>query len=193
MPAVFDVYLDSAGSDNAPGTLVAITNLRLRTDDANTVDNTNPVPIVATLTKYSYWRQVYMKCTTAPSVLVNNVKMYTDGGGFGAGIVTYIGGQFPVKNSGSSSGYDVATGTVGDTGDRMDSGANKHTDITTRNDLFGYTLGSPMTGPSISEASSQIDAINETTNYAVLQVEVVDTASSGVKTAETITFQFDEI
>jgi hypothetical protein len=98
-----------------------------------------------------------------------------------------------VKNSGSSSGYDVATGTVGDTGDRMDSGANKHTDITTRNDLFGYTLGSPMTGPSISEASSQIDAINETTNYAVLQVEVVDTASSGVKTAETITFQFDEI
>ena len=194
MTAAFDVKLDWGGSDNSPdATPITLTNLRFRTDDVNTQDTTNPIPIVAGQTKYSYWRQVYLKCTTPPSTKVDNIKMYTDGGGFGTGITTYIAGQFPTHNSGATTGYDLATGTPGDTGDRMDSGAPKHTDCTTRNDLFGYTSGAPMTGPSISESGAIINDTDETTDYVVLQVVVGDTASPGTKSAETITFQYDEI
>ena len=68
-----------------------------------------------------------------------------------------------------------------------------HTDITSSADAFNYTSGSTLAGPSISEAGSVINAIAETTNYLVLQMEVASTASPGNLTDETFTFQFDEI
>lgn len=189
MVATFSLMLDYGGTDAAPGTSAAWTNLRFRTDDLNTQDLTNPVPIVAGATKYSYARAVYLKCTAAPDTQVDNFKTYTDGGGFGTGITTSYRTTFPTKNSGSSSDYLAATGTPGDTGTELVAlyGGAKA-------DLFGLTSGSPLTGPSISETSSIINAQNETTNYLILQCAINgDTAAPGLKTAETITFQYDEI
>lgn len=190
MTAVFDVILDIGGSDGSPGTSPTVTNLRFRTDDANTQDSTNPIPIVAATTKRSYWRQIYLEATTAPTTKVDNVKWYTDGSAFGTGVTLKAGDQVPTKTSVSDAGYEVATGTPGDTGDEM---VAAHAGLTSSSDAHAtYTSGSALT-VTIGEASAQIDAIGETTHYVVLQLEVIDTASPGTLSADTFTFQYDEI
>lgn len=190
MVAVFDVKLDRGGTDANPGNKDTVTNLRFKTADDNDQDAVNPIPIVTGQTKYSYWRQLYLKCTTAPSTKVDNVKFYTDGSGFGTGITLNVGAQFPTNNVGADTGYELATGTPGDSGDEV---VANHSGISSVVDAFTKTSGSPLAGPTISEASSQIDAINEETNYLVLQLKVEDTASPGTLSAETLTFQYDEI
>lgn len=191
MTAAFDVTLDIGGSDTSPGSSPTVTNLRFRTDDANTQDTTNPIPIVAGQTKRSYWRQIYLECTTAPTTKVDNVKWYTDGSAFGTGVVLKVGDETPTKTSGSDAGYEVATGTPGDTGDEM---VAAHAGLTgSVNAHSTYTSGSALS-VTIGEGSSQIDDIGEMTHYVVLQLEVDgDTASPEVLSADTFTFQYDEI
>ena len=126
-----------------------------------------------------------MKCATAPSTQVDNVKLYTGGTGFGTGILVNVADANPVHNSGATTGYDVADAAV-----TMASGG--HTDVTTVTDLFTYTSGAART-VTISEAGSIINAIGETTNYIVLQMSVSNTASPGNLADATITFSYDEI
>ncbi len=189
MAAVFSVYLDFGGSDNSPGTSTDIDALgppalRFKQADNATIDSNNPMPIPGAGSEYSRWKQIYLYCDTAPSTQVDNVQFYTDGGGFGTGITTNAGDEFPVHNSGATTGYDVS-----DANEIM----TNHTDITGVTDAFSFTSGSTLSGPSISEAGNIIDAIGETTNYLVLQMVVGTTASPGNLTDETFTFQYDEI
>lgn len=194
MAAVMDVYFDFGGTDGSPGTeqdtdALGPPRLRFKTADDATIDTNNPIPIPAAGTKYSYWKQIYLYCGTAPSTKVDNVKLYSDGGGFGTGITVKVGDQFPVKTNALDTGYEVATGTPGDTGDEM---VAAHADLSASTDLFTFTSGSPLS-VSISEAGSIIDAIGETTNYVVMQMEVLSTAGSGDLTDETLTFKYDEV
>jgi len=189
------VYFDFGGSDTAPGTQQNTDGLgpprvRFKTADDATIDAVNPIPIVAGQTKYSYWKHIYLKCATAPSVQVDNVKFYTDGGGFGTGITLNVGEQFPVKNAAASTGYEVAGGTPGDTGEEV---VANHGGITSVVSAFSKTDVSPLVGPTISEAGNIINAIGETTNYLVFQMVVIDTATPGDLADETLTFQYDEI
>ncbi len=191
MVAAFNTMLDTGGTDNSPGTSTNVDSLgppciRFKRADNPTIDSVAPCTIPASGTSYSRWKQIYLKCvTTAPSVQVDNVRLYTDAGGFGTGIAVKIGDQYPVHNSAATTGYDVA-----DTDDQAM--ATGHTDITTSSDFFGKTVGAPAT-ITISEAGSVIDALNETTNYAVLQMEVISTATPGDLGNETITWKYDEI
>jgi len=96
-----------------------------------------------------------------------------------------VGEQFPTKNSGSNAGYEVA-----DTDDEeMVAG---HGGITSSVDFFTKTEGAPLS-VTISEAGSIINAIGETCNYVVLQMEVINTASPGDLANETWTWKYDEI
>lgn len=188
--AAFNVYFDFGGSDGSPGTEQNIDSLgpptlRFKDADDATIDTNNPIQIPAAGTNYSRYKHVYLKCSTAPNTQVDNIKVYTDGGGFGTGITVKIGSQFPTKNSGSDAGYEVSDASTEMVAD--------HSGLSASSDLFGYTSGSPLSGPTISESGSVIDAIGETTNYIVLQMEVASTASSGNLTDETVTFQYDEI
>lgn len=194
MAAVFNVMFDFGGSDTAPGTeqnvdALGPPNIRFKTADDATIDTNNPIPIPGSGTKYSFWKQICMKCATAPSTKVDNVKFYTDGGGFGTGIMVKVGTETPTKNSGSNAGYEVATGTPGDTGNEM---VASHALLTGSADAFTFTSASPKT-VSISEGSSQIDAIGEMTDYLIFQMEVISTASPGDKDNETYTIRYDEI
>lgn len=185
---------DFGGVNTAPGTqqnvdVLGPPNIRFKTGDDATIDINNPIPIPASGTIYSYWKQIYMKCTTAPSIQVNNVKFYTDGVGFGTGITVKVGNQTPTKNSGSNAGYEVATGTPGDTGDEM---VGAHAGLSGSTDAFTFTSASPKT-LSISETGSLINAIGEMTDYLILQMEVGSTASPGDKANETWTIRYDEI
>lgn len=194
MAAVMDVYFDFGGTDGAPATeqdtdALGPPRMRFKTADDATIDTNNPIPIPTSGTKYSYWKQIYLYCGTAPSTKVDNVKLYSDGGGFGTGITLKVGDEFPTKTDALDTGYEVATGTPGDTGDEM---VAAHAGLTGSTDMFTFTSGSPLS-VSISEAGSIIDAIGETTNYVCMQMEVLSTASPGDLTDETLTFQYDEV
>lgn len=195
MVADFDVFYDFAGTDATPGTQqdtdgLGPPNIRFKTADDATIDVINPVPIPTAGTNRSFWKQLYIKCNTAPDTQVDNIKFYTDGAGYGTGITLNVGDQFPVKNSGSDAGYEVATGTIGTSGDDV---VTQHAGITSVSDAFSFTVGSPLSGPTISEAGSIINAINETSNYLILQADVISTATPGNKPDETLTIQYDEI
>lgn len=195
MTAVLKVYVDFGGSDGSPGTNQDTTslgppNIRLKTADDATIDAANPVPRPASSTNKSFWKSCYVKVATAPDTQVDGFTVYTDGAGFGTGITTYVGDQFPTRNHSSTSGYIKATGTVGTTGTALLTG---YTGITSKTDLFTFTSGSPMTGPSISESGSILVNVGDTTNYFVLQAEVGTTASPGNKGDETITITYNEI
>jgi hypothetical protein len=191
MAAVFDVAWDYGGSDGTPlTTSETFSNLRFKVADNNTQDTANPTPIPAAGTNYSYWKQLYIQCTTAPDTQVDNVEIFCDGTIFDAGAAIFISTAFPTKNSGSTAGYEVA-----DTTDNMFDGTANHTLVTGETDIENYVTGSALS-VTISEASSIIDAVGETTNYVVLQLNVASTATPGLKGSggsETITWRYDEI
>jgi len=189
MVAAFSVYLDTGGADNLPGTSTDIDALgppalRFKQADNPTIDSLNPMPITTATTEYSRWKQIYLYCDTAPNTQVDNIRFFTDGTGFGTGITVNVANQFPLHSSTVTTGYDVSDANAVMT---------THTDITTVTDAFTFTSGSPLSGPTISEAGSIINAIGETTNYLVLQMAVTDTASPGNLADETMTFRYDEI
>lgn len=195
MVATVSIRYDFGGSDTSPGTEQDVDglgppNIRFKTADDATIDSNNPIPIPSAGTNYSFWKQIYLFADTGPDTSIDNLKFYTDGGGFGTGITLNVGDQFPTKNSGSNAGYEVATGTTGSTGDEVTA---NHAGVSSVTDAFTYTSGSPLSGPSISEDSNIIDAANEMSDYLVFQMAVTNSASPGNKTNETLTIQYDEI
>jgi hypothetical protein len=120
---------------------------------------------------------------------IDNVLFFTDGSNFGTGIVTSVGDQNPINNSGSQASYILAVGVVGTSGTEMILG---HSGITTKTDAFSFTSGSPRT-VTISEAGGILNATGERTDYNVFQMSVASTASPGDLADETWTYQYDEI
>lgn len=194
MVATVAVFFDFGGTDTSPATqqdtsALGPPNLRFKTADDATIDNQNPIPIPNTGSVNSFWKQIYLKVTGGTFTQIDNVKFYTDGSGFGTGITTYVGDDMPTKNSGSSAGYEVATGTAGSDGYEI---VANHAGISAKTDAFTYTSGAPKS-VSISESGSLMDAVGETTNYLVFQMNVASTAGPGNLADETWTYQYDEI
>ena len=185
MVAVFDVTYDNLGADDAPGATSVVTNLRFNAEDTNDQDLASPRIIPApTATIFSFWKQIYLLCSTAPDSQVNNIIIYTDGAlDWGTGVVVQVGDGTQVKNSGASTGYDVA--------DAQEDMTN-HSDVAAKTSLFTFTSGSGR-AVTISETLGVIDAIGETSDYIVLQTDVESTASPGTKPTEDVTWQYDEI
>lgn len=201
MVAALEVRVDTAGSTGNP-TSAAVpavstdspASIRFKTADDNTINIQNPIPIPQGNTiNNSYWKSLYIACTTAPDTSITNFRMYTDGTGFGSGITVNIGSQYPVRNSGSTASYQPATGNQGTSGTEMVTG---HSGISSVRNLFDFTTGSRLTladSDFISEADNIINAANETTNYFILQARVAASATPGTKGAETITIVYDEV
>ena len=199
MVATVHVFFDFGGSDTMPATeqdtnALTPVNLRFKTADDATIDNINPIPIPSASVNNSFWKQIYLQVTaTGGFTQIDNVQFYTDGSNFGAGITTNVGDEMPVKTLASDAGYEVATGTPGTTGDEM---VAAHAGLTMSTDAFSFTSGctfSPGDSLTIGEAGNIINAIGESTNYWVVQMNVASTASPGDLVDETWTFQYDEI
>ena len=192
MAATVAIYYDFAGTDGSPGTNQNISglgppNIRFKRADNATIDNQDPIPVPPSGTNYSRWKHLYLKVTGGTFTQIDNIRFYSDGTNYGTGVTLKVGLQFPTNNSGSpGSGYEVA-----DTDDQ--DMVNYHGSITSDADAFNYTEGSPLSGPSISESGSVIDAANEMSDYIVFQLEVVNGASAGDLTDETFTLKYDEI
>lgn len=190
MAASFDVFFDLGGTDGSPGTTqdtsgLGPPNIRFKTADDATIDSNDPISVPAAGSNYSYWKHVYLKCGTAPSTQVDNVKFYTDEGGFGTDIVLHIGSPCTTKSSVSDDGYEVADGA--------DFLSGNHTLISGTVDAFGYGSVSAYGPLTISEDGAIINASGETCDYLVLQMAVGASASAGNLTDETLTFVYDEI
>ena len=189
MVAEFEVTLDTGGTLDNPALEtntdpLGPPNIRYKRADNPTIDTSDPNTVPVSGTTRSRWKSKYLKCTTPPDTQVNNVKIYTDTTGFGTGITVNVGDETPTKNSGSDAGYDPA--------DTNDDPLTNHADITSITDFFTFSSGSPKT-VSISEAGSIINAVDETTDYVVTQMEVINTATPGDLADETITWEWDEI
>ena len=178
------VYTDFGGSDATPGTEEESTTVRFKQADDNTIDTNNPIVIPASGTDRSYWKHVYLFASVAPSTQINNVRFWSDDvNTFGTGVELMVATTTPTKNSTSQPGYDLAEGTTALT---------THGSVSAVASVFGYSSAAPLT-VTISEAGNVINAISETSDYVIMQMTVESTASSGVLTAETLTFQYDEI
>lgn len=186
-PNATPVAVDTTAITNSPP------NIRFKTADDPTIDTNNPIPIPASGTKRSFWKNIFLKAVAGPFVKIDEVKFFTNGPGFGTGITVFIGDETPVRNSGSTAGYDQATGVVGDDGDEMIAG---RTGISAKDDAFVVHTPSTPKDVTISETAPQLSAIGavgQTTNYIVAQMDVDSTAGPGDLVNEIWTFQYDEI
>mgnify|MGYP000241215915 CR=1 FL=1 len=190
MVATVQVFTDFGGAVNAPGTkqninAVGPPNARFKDADNNTIDTLNPIPIPSSGTRFSRWKHFYIEVTVAPDTQIDNLKIFTDGTGFGTGITVEVAQETPANTAAGDAGYDVA--------DVANEDMTNHADvILTPQDFFTKTCGAPKT-VTISEAGSILDAIGEESDYVILQMEVLSTATPGDLTDETITNEYDEI
>jgi len=155
-------------------------NLRFCTSDDYNPGTNYPVPIPGAGTYYSYCKSVAFYVSVAPDTSITGLYIYSDGTlGWGTGCTVYIGDQYP-------SAYVQSTGTPGTTGTEMTA---FYTGITGKSDLFGYTSGSPK-GTIDQTATTGTGRYSE---YVVLQLAVGTTGTSGAKSAETITWKYNEV
>lgn len=189
MVATLLVYTDFGGAVTAPGTkqnadALGPPQLRFKYADNNTIDTADPLPIPSSGTTRSRWKHIYLKVSVAPDTQINNMKVYTDTTGFGTGITVLSGNEAVVNTLAADTGYDPS-----DVADELLTG---HVIIVTTTNFFTYSSGAPKT-IGISEAGNILNAINEETDYLVLQMEVINTAAPGDLVNETITYEYDEI
>lgn len=145
-------------------------------DSHTTADTSNPVPIPASSSNYSYWAVYQFYCAVAPATLVNNLKWYTSGSNtLGTGV-----GQ----NVNTATAYTQATGSGG-IGTQLTTG-NYASLAGAPTNAFAYTSGSPL---SVTGSTSTTGAFG---NYIVSQFTVGTTAAAGATGQATYTYQWDE-
>jgi len=138
---------------------------------STTADANDPIPIPGAGSNYSYVKKLRPYMEAPPDTNISDIRWYTDGAnGFGTGITV------TAKNIGVTFGTHYQT--------LMSGGA----------DLFGYTSGSPLNGDG-TDAGPFVPADDNTYigDIIELQMAVASTASSGAKTAETLTLAYSEI
>lgn len=164
MAGVIEIHEMSAtltGTDKTSNTV------RFKLADNATVDSNNPITIPSdNSTIGSFHKQIRLYCASAPDTQIDNLRLYTDGSGFGTGI-------------------SVNATNVGVTWS-----ANA-TDLLSGNDLFTYTSGSPMDIDATDSVA--LTATGYGGDIVKMQMTVASTASSGTLSAETITVAYDEI
>jgi len=177
-------------------TYTTVTAVRLRTDDANTADTTNPIPIHASGVgnfKYSYWASICLDLSGS-FTQIDNIRHYTDGTcgwNDGTGGVVNRGDRDSGDHGCPDGSYQQAAGTPGDTGYAIDDGTNGHAYYKTAPngvaDIFSDISGSPATIDSSTYGSPT------KTKHLVVQAKVDGDATQGTQSAETFTWIYDEI
>ena len=206
MVATVTIEEANAGSDGAPATHTRVdgqnlgngvdVDVRFATMDAYNPVAQNPCVIPSSGDNYSFWKHIHLAIATGTGFTkINNIKFYSDGGiawacGTGGGL--FVG----LRDAGDNgcpmdTEYDVATGTVGTTGDWMDDVTNGH----------GYYNGQTANPASVADYTSGAPLTIDTADYAaaddadavVLQAKIHDDAVQGDQATEVLTMTYDEI
>ena len=181
MPATVQIRRHT-GSGAGSGTDITLATTRASTSDAASPGDTNPIPVKLSGTSYSFWVSTRLYASTAPTGTIDTLKWHSDGtNSFGTGVTAKVGDA----STGTNSGYRQATGTVGTTGDILNT--TNHTGLDAAPaDFFSKTSVAPL---SLGGSTTTTGDFGD---YVVFQIEVAATAASGVLTAEQFTFKYDE-
>lgn len=159
---IYELSASMAGVDKTASTV------RFKLADNATIDLNNPVTIPSTGVTRSFTKKIRLYCATAPSVQVDNLRLYADGANdFGTGVTvnaSNVGGTYAANATAA-----LANGT----------------------DLFGFTTGAPMNLDAIHPTA--VTATGFCGDLCAMQMVVATTASSGELSNETVTISFDEI
>jgi hypothetical protein len=176
------------GSAGSP-TRTTVTTVRLRTDDANTADITNPCLIDSVLRR-SFWASICLNLGGS-FTQISNIRHYSNGDinwTFGTNGKLKRGNRDSGDHGVPDASYQQATGTIGLTGDDLESSHAFYS---------SQTVKSANVNNDTSSSPALIDSTLYTTpgrtKHIVLQVEVDTNGSSGVMSAKTLTFVVDEI
>jgi hypothetical protein len=162
MPATIQIHEmtgSSAGVDKSAGTI------RFKAADDTTVDTNDRLQIPPSGSVYSYTKQARFYFQSAPSVDIQNLRVYTDGtNSFGTGIsVQYdLSGSFAANINTNISGTNIFTKISG-----------------TPIDLDAINTG-PHTGTGYKG------------DFLRMQMTVSSAASSGTLASEGLVFAYDE-
>ena len=133
--------------------------------DSNTATITSyPIKIPNVGTKYSYEVYLAFKCTGAPTTQVTNFLVWTNG--------TIATGLNITANSTQVADYIPPKNCLSDTGTRVD--------------LADYVTGSRLS------VSGTVTNINDLSDWLVLQLEVISTATQATEEAYTLSYSYDE-
>jgi len=162
---IHEMTAAGAGVDKTSGTL------RFKSADDQTVDSSNRIQIPGAGSVYSYTKHIRFYFSTGPSVDIQNLRCYSDGGN---GLGTGVGLQYDIPGGGLGTFPNIATNIAG-------------------TDIFTKTAGNPPT-------SVDMDAINTgphtSTGYkgdhVRMQMSVSSAATQGLTPSETITCAYDE-
>ena len=150
----------------AGGTTTDITAMRFKKADNDTADTNNRMPIPASGTEYSYLKHTALRATSSPTALIDTCRFYGDGG-------LPTGVQMFVRDN----AYTDPTAQI----DTVLGGwSNNYASFTSSAKL---TIAGSITNPSTGKIF---------TNYLQWQMGVISTASAGVMTAETATYEYLE-
>lgn len=206
MVATVTVEEANGGSDGSPATHTRIdeqnlgngvdVDVRFASMDAYNPVMQNPCIIPSSGNNYSFWKHIHLSIATGTGfTTINNVQFYSDGtipwtcgtdGGLFVGLRDAGDNGCPMDTE-----YDIATGTVGTTGDWMDDAVDGH----------GYYNDQTANPASIADYTSGAALIVDSTDHSavgdtksvVLQVRIHDDATQGDQSSETLAFSYDEI
>lgn len=176
-----DILIHRLTGAGPTGTNITSTTTRASTSDSATPGTSDPIPIPAAGTNYSYWVSTQLYADTLPAGTINNLRWYSDGGnGFGTG-VTCVGY--------SAAAYVQATGTQGESGDELTEGNHAQLNDAPE-DVFGFTSGSPLSLTGEIDSEDAADSLFG--HLFVYQLAVGTTAGPGTTSAETFSWSYDE-
>ena len=161
-----------------PSTTAITSSLtRLSTSDSENPGTNNPIPVPSAGTNYSFWVSTRLECTVAPAGTVDNLRWHPVlPNNFGTGVTA---------KGNTAATYDQASGTVGTTGDLLNTTNHTGLDGAT-SDIWTWTEASPKT------VTGSTSTVQEFGSYMVWQLEVASTASPGTITAQTARWRYDE-
>lgn len=180
MAATVTIRRWTGASGSPTKTDITAAKTRMKTADDGTVDTNNPIPIPSSGTNYSFWCCGRLSADTSPAGTINNLKWYTDG-------TNSLGTGVTAKGN-TATGYVQATGTVGTTGNVLNT-TNYSTLAAATSDIFTFTSAAPksVTGTISNPTTGDFG------DFMVYQIEVGTTAGAGTTPAETFTWQTDYI
>ena len=175
--------LEATGPSPAWGT---VTWVHYCSDDNKTPSTSYPIRIPDAGTYHSYWKTNALEFKDSFTE-ISNINVYTDGALGWTGCTLKVGSldnPFGTPCGLALGSYEQAIGTQGTTGEELTA---NHGAINAEDDLFSYTSGSVLPVDDTTYSAPG------TSDLLITQLDVTSTASTGSQTAETVTWQYDEI
>lgn len=182
----------TGGSAGSPANSDAITSSN---DRANAIDQHNPgttspvkIPATGSGPNYSYWVNTCLEVTDGSWTTINNVFWYTEdtSSPWGTGISGLVGYT-------TQDGYRPATGSVGVTGNELNS-SNYATISGVTQDMFTYGASTAFSGLDSNGLGTINSGVNTASYIVAYQMSVYPTASPGPSSESgNIVWSYDEV